>query len=238
MPRQDLQTRAKGRLLHQFQNSPVLLAALQALVSEVQACSDALTALDQGSTPADAVGVHLDAIGRIVGQSRDIIGFKTINYFSWDTPGKGFDAVPWAVEGAPTFSSGTTAEADDNFYRLLIQAKVFRNSCKYGSLTEVQEMAREAFGLNVSFMPADTPKIPYFSWDTPGKGWDAVPWYVENASIGGSLGDLVMIYAVGAPEYFITFMSVPINTNSADCIYYPPYPAGTRIVDTICISDL
>ncbi len=147
-PAIDLQTRAAGRLLRQFRRSPVLLQVLHALVAEIQEFMDACGDVLRLRTPHDARGEQLNAIGRIVGQDRVLVDYSEIAWFAPDLDNRGADQSPvWCV-GAPLLD---TAIANDELYRTLIQAKVYRNFVRYGSISEIQEAAREAFGVPVSF---------------------------------------------------------------------------------------
>lgn len=149
----DLIERAVSRTLLQFRESPVFLDTIAALTSEVQVLIDAIVEVIKYRGPADARGEQLNAIGRIVGQLRTLIGFDAIEWLKADTLYQGADQVPVWTAGAPT--SGDY-EADDSWYRQLIEAKVARNMIKYCSVPEIQEFVRLAFNIDISFVTVDT----------------------------------------------------------------------------------
>ncbi len=72
-----------------------------------------------------AVGVQLDAVGQWVGRSRVITDFVPGNYFSFDTPGQGFDQSVW---GSVYGGSYTSLTLSDNYYRLLLKTAVLNNN--------------------------------------------------------------------------------------------------------------
>lgn len=148
VPHQNLQERAISRLLLQFRRSLVLAEILGALVKEVQALNDAAEAVQSGRTPAAALGEQLNGLGRIVGQTREGYTYDENIWFAPDIATQNVDiAYAWVPGG---YLLGTFL-ADDETYRRLIEAKVFRNFCKYGSVTEIQTMFMAAFGFPISF---------------------------------------------------------------------------------------
>lgn len=144
----DCQVRALSRLLSQFQNSPVLLQIVRALMSEVQVLVDAIIGTLQGRTPGSAVGAQLDVLGRIVGQPRVLYDFGTIPWFAPDNAEARMDVGLAWVEGVPTANMLTPT---DSQYRLLIEGKIFRNFCRFGSVPEIQRMVKLVYNVNVSF---------------------------------------------------------------------------------------
>jgi len=143
----DSLTRAIARTLLQFRNSPVFQYILEAFITEIQAFQDAAFDLIQNRGPADATGVNLEAIGRIVGQDRTIFDYSELAWFAADTIGQGADQAPVWVTNAPLTES---IEADDTWYRQLIEGRVHRNFTQYGSIPEIQEVARITFGIELS----------------------------------------------------------------------------------------
>ena len=201
----DAQARAAGRLLWEFQSSPFLLSVLHALVSEIQTFIDACVQVQQLRMPADATGVNLDAIGRIVGQDRVLIDYSEINWFEADTINCGVDQSPVWCNGAPLYNLGS---ANDTLYRILIQAKVYRNFIQYGSIPEIQEAVSEAFGVPVSF----------------------------QQYAGGPM-DLVLIVPDTIPLYVLGFLTRQLDTIRADAEYMPPYPATARVCGVMFLLD-
>lgn len=202
VPPVDIQTRAAGRLLWQFRRSPVLLSILCAVCAEIQEFINACIAVQQMRMPANARGVNLDATGRIVGQDRTLIDYSEIIWLKADTANQGVDQAPAWVDGGPLYNS---AQANDDLYRILIQAKVYKNFTKYGSLPEIQEAALEAFGINVSFQRA-----------------------------GGPMEATLLVPST-IPLYVLGFLTQETTDAHADSQYLPPYPAGMRIKNTMLL---
>jgi len=148
----DLQQRAFTRSLLQFRQSPVFLSVLYALMAEVQVFVAALTETMIARMPATASNEQLDAIGRIVGQLRTLIDFDTIAWFAPDKPYQTVDTTPAWVTNAPL--SGSVI-ATDSWMRQLIEAKVSRNFVKYGSIPELKEVIKQAFGVDIGFNRTD-----------------------------------------------------------------------------------
>lgn len=143
-PSVDLLERAVFRTLLQFRDSPVLQAVLAALVSEVALLLDAVAEVVKLRGPADAGGMELDALGRIVGQPRELVDFAAIAWFETDTARRGADSVPVWVQNAPL---GEMLLADDSQFRQLIEAATDRNHADYGSVPEIQAVVQRAFGV-------------------------------------------------------------------------------------------
>jgi hypothetical protein len=143
----DAATRTGLRTLLQFRNSPVFHQVLGAFAAELQELFDALFDVIQLRGPADAQGVCLDALARIVGQGRDLIDWSGRTWLTPDVDYKGPDQVPVWVENA---ALGDSFAADDVLLRDLMLGKVARNHTKYGSVPEIQNAVRQAFSLDVS----------------------------------------------------------------------------------------
>lgn len=138
-----------SRLLLQFHHAPVLIELLSAFGEEIQLLLNAIEQVVVERSPMNAVGEQLEALGRIVGQLRIVIDLEKIIWFTPDVIGFSPDIAPAWVPGVPT--SGSLI-ADDTTYRQLIEAKIFRNFAKYGSVPENQRVALLAFGVNISYI--------------------------------------------------------------------------------------
>ena len=152
----DSTERAVSRTLLQFRRSPVFLEILGAFISQVQELLDAIIAVIYLRSPADARSVNLDALGRIVGQMRSLIGFDAIAWFQPDRDRQGADSVPVWVTNAPI--SGDYVAAD-SWFRQLIEAKVSRNFTRHASVPEIQAFVHQAFNMDISFRRIDTMTI-------------------------------------------------------------------------------
>lgn len=167
MANSDIAARAKGRVLRQFSKSPVFQHTLQQLTVEIQTLSNAIIAVILSRTLAGAVGAQLDAIGRIVGQTRIIPFYAVTNpdWFTVDESTLDMDtAFMWVTNGI----DGIAHTMDDTEYRSMIEAKIYRNSCKQGNAIEIMTYAQKALGIPVSavvnatgdidiYIPAGTP---------------------------------------------------------------------------------
>lgn len=122
-----------------------------------------------------AVGAQLDILGQQLGQTRIV------------------DFVP---EG------GVSSELDDDLYRLILKAKVLKNTWR-GTRQEIYEFWQRVFPLYgiqivdgqdmtmsvaVFGLPLDPSALMPFTWDTPGLGWGQGYWTLFN---GGILRELV-----------------------------------------------
>ena len=150
LPKDDVATKMKQRTLLQFRASGNFQAVLAAIASEVQTLLTAIHDVMEKRSPAQATGGNLDAIGRIVGQSRDLINFELLEWFTPDSPTSCPDSlIPvWVVRGRVASSASYTA--NDGEFRSLIEAKVARNHARYGSVAEVQDFIQKAYGINSS----------------------------------------------------------------------------------------
>jgi hypothetical protein len=146
--------RAESNVLQQFRTKPVFMALLGALCSEVQVLQDVLIDIQNKRGPLVAVGVQLEALGRIVGQGRDVISVADSQWFTPDDsagPADNFQAPLW-TQGAP---GGLPGYADDNWLRRLIEAKVKKNFVRSSSVPELQDVIKQAFGVDCGFVRDD-----------------------------------------------------------------------------------
>jgi hypothetical protein len=155
--RQDLQYRAFTRMLNEFHSSPVLLQILQALVSEVQALSNAIIDVIEYRTLYEAQGVTLDTLGQIVGQN-----------------GAGYTAV---VSGSIIEEDGTTPIYDEDgtdvitalfqqYARLgdldhatLILLKIMCNFTQHGSVPEIADAIYQTTGYKLQIIRSGPAQI-------------------------------------------------------------------------------
>ncbi len=199
--------RMQGRALRQFSKSPVFQQTLEALASEIQVVSDACSDVLNGRTLMRAEGAQLDVIGRIVGQGRTI-PYYTINELNWFTPDKiGSDldtGYMWVTNGI----DGNPYVMTDAEYLNMILAKIYRNTCQFGSPVEIMTYAQMALGIPVSavvnvncnidiYVPTDTPawKILWAKRFITDNRGDAIP---------------VMPYPVGMLVDHVYFIDVPV----------------------------
>ena len=145
----DLAAPAMTRLLSQHWNSPVLKAFVAALIREgPEATYRRIVATMEAQTLYLARGEDLEAIGRIVGQSRVPYRYDDSTWFFFDRPGQGFDQAPWCAEGAPLIAN---VPAGDPQYRRLILARIACNFCRFASVPEMAHLAEFVTGQKASW---------------------------------------------------------------------------------------
>jgi hypothetical protein len=149
LPNLDVDGRAVSRVLEQFRSSEVFLGVLEALNSEAKAFIEAVQAVVKCRTPAIATGVNLDALGRIVGQDRELIEYAADLWFTPDMSGSSADqGVAWVTNAAV----GDNVVADDTWYRQLIEGKIQRNFVESASVVEIQNVIKLVTGLDASVL--------------------------------------------------------------------------------------
>ena len=119
-----------NRLVSQFQDSPNLRGLISALINGFDGLDETQNDLLTLRSVDTAQGVQLDGVGEIVGLLRP----KTINDsgrfgFEDDPTARGFGDINDPSLGGNWFDSETTLFfVDDDIYRLLIKAKIIKNS--------------------------------------------------------------------------------------------------------------
>jgi hypothetical protein len=148
----DLVAQAWSRMLSQFWASPVMKSFVAALIhAGPEATYRKIVETMEAQTLYMAQGEDLEAIGRIVGQSRIPYQYDDSTWFFFDRPGQGFDQSPWWVEGAPLTSN---APAEDPQYRRMILARIACNFCRFSSVPEMAYLAEFVTGQKVSWRRA------------------------------------------------------------------------------------
>lgn len=145
----DAVTRAATRVLLQFRYSPVFQQVLQAFILQIDELITTIEDTIVYRSPADAVGEQLDVLGRIVGSDRELVDFSLIGWFTADSFYYGVDQAPAWVTNA---NISDNLEADDFWYRQLIEGKIFRNFVQYGSIPELKDMIKKSFGIECSII--------------------------------------------------------------------------------------
>lgn len=143
----DQVTQACDLTLSQFRRSQILLGVQSAINNQSIDLYQSLIDAMQLRCLDDAVGVQLDIIGRIVGQSRELENYGTKNWFAYDTNDVGYDQGIYYINGAPV---GGNLLASDFTYRQLIYARIFKNHVKYGSVPEILQVVKLVYGINIS----------------------------------------------------------------------------------------
>lgn len=113
-----------GLITSEHNQRPKFMAVVEALAKPMVALQNLLGAMPDKFDIDQAVGVQLDDVGRWVGISRRVATPLTGVYFSFDTPGVGFDQGNWKGPFDP--DTGLTL-LDDDTYRLVLRAKIGAN---------------------------------------------------------------------------------------------------------------
>lgn len=125
---------AISRLATQFRESTNLINYIKALLSEADTLEAVFQSLLNDRWIDTAVGIQLDILGSIVGQSRIIIDASNVFYFGFlgDPTSVGFGNLDDPTEGGrlrsiDEITTGNRALTDDE-YRLFIKARAIKNS--------------------------------------------------------------------------------------------------------------
>lgn len=108
-----------------YQGKPNFMALCSVLTGPLVDAQALLEAIRSGFDLDTAAGAQLDKVGEWVGRSRYLDVPLTNVYFSWDTPGVGWDEGSWFGPYDP--ETGMVALPDDA-YRTLLRAKIAANS--------------------------------------------------------------------------------------------------------------
>lgn len=125
----------------------------------------------------NAIDYNLDVIGKWVGESRLFSFFSRIEYFAPDSDFT-VDLSPVFVLNGQEFGPGIV---NNDQYRQNILARIFKNHVKYGSIPEVIQFAKTAFGINISLKSEGA-----FDWslsissDTPSEVVEAITSFETN----------------------------------------------------------
>lgn len=145
----DMTEKAFSRLLSQFQASPVLKDFLAAFVENgPQWAYEQVVKQQEANTLYAAAGFNLEAIGRIVGQSRLPYRYDESRWFAADRPGQGADQAFVWVQGAPLTSNVPAADPE---YRQMILARIVCNFNRFSSLPEMAYEVKFTTGETVSW---------------------------------------------------------------------------------------
>ncbi|MGH8786840.1 MAG: DUF2612 domain-containing protein [Cupriavidus necator] len=113
-----------GLITSEHNQRPKFMAVVAALAQPMVDLMTLLSGMPDRFDLDQAVGVQQDDVGRWVGISRRVATPLTGVYFSFDTPGVGFDQGSWKGPFDP--DTGLTL-LDDDTYRLVLRAKIGAN---------------------------------------------------------------------------------------------------------------
>jgi hypothetical protein len=141
-----------------------------------------------------AIGAQLDVDGEWIGRSRFVSVPIPGAFFSFDTPGLGWDEGLWK---GPYDGADGISQLPDDLYRRLLYAKRAANS--WDGTTDGAEAILRTFlpdPATLVFIDDDGRAVSppnYFAFDTDGSGWDQGEWQ----SSGPDTYSLSLHYTVG-----------------------------------------
>ena len=130
----DHKSLAESRLATQYRDSLKLIAYIKALLYEADTLESVLRDLLEKRWIDTAVGVNLDILGSIVGQTRELIDAEIFDYFGFaDNPiAQSFGTLSDIGIGGRFRAVGETTQGirllTDDEYRVFIKARILRNS--------------------------------------------------------------------------------------------------------------
>lgn len=134
---------SETRLLSQNINGRLLKLFMGIITSEIQELLDAIVDLMEYRTIQKAQGPQLDALGRIVGQTRLAYNYDEDYWFSPDKADVQPDIGHWWSNPA---QQANIEPMDDDTYRQWIWLKVLENHNKFSAKEEVENIIAE--GIN------------------------------------------------------------------------------------------
>ena len=135
--RKDLIEQALGRMLSQHYDKCVLRQFVAAIMDEVQELYDAVLDMQEQRTLYEAEEENLNALGRIVGESRNPYQYDESRYMFADRINQRPDSsFVWCLN-AP-FSAFIPVE--DEQYRVNILARIFKNHTLVASIPEMERL--------------------------------------------------------------------------------------------------
>ncbi|SCB10344.1 Protein of unknown function [Cupriavidus alkaliphilus] len=149
-----------GLVTSEHSQRPKFMSVVAALAQPMVDLMNLLGGMPDKFDLDQAVGAQLDDVGRWVGISRRVSTPLTGVYFSFDTPGVGFDQGSW--KGPFDSDTGLTL-LDDDTYRLVLRAKIGANHWD-GTLESTAGI------LNSIFSPGDGPVAVHANAEPFGTG--------------------------------------------------------------------
>lgn len=145
----DLIEQALGRMLSQHYGKCVLRQFVSVFMDEVQVLYDAIIDMQKLRSVYYAEGENLAALGRIVGEPRNLWMYDDSNYLMFDKPGQTPDLVPVWCKYAEL---GSYTAVDDSQYRLNVIARAIKNHTLTSSVNELAYVIRFLLNVKVSFV--------------------------------------------------------------------------------------
>lgn len=134
---------AWGNMLSQHHGKPVTEGFVRGFFGPMSSAAEALDSLRSALDLDQATGGRLDAIGTIVGVSREVPNGTYLAYFGFASQpaGRGFGQARMRRRGDPVAQTYTMPDAE---YRSVIRTKIALNN-GHGTATEIADALRAAF---------------------------------------------------------------------------------------------
>lgn len=170
------------RITSEYSNQPNFVATIAAMAQPFADIQASLAQLITAFGLDTAVGQQLDYTGEWVGLTRFVDEPVATIFFSWDVPGAGWDQADWAPL-VPVVNPSARVVLADPDYRNLLRARVLANTwdgSKNGAYAAWNQLLN-ARGFQVLIQEVIPHGQRFFSWDTPGAGWDESVWFTASA---------------------------------------------------------
>jgi hypothetical protein len=125
-----------------YRDQPKFMALCTARISPIVHLQDVLEELRAAFDLDSAVGVQLDRIGDWVGRGRLLETPLDGVYFSWDTPGVGWNQGSWK---GPYDPETGMVELPDDAYRMVLRGKIAANAWD-GTIPGAYDVWKTTFG--------------------------------------------------------------------------------------------
>lgn len=233
----DMLELACSRILSQFKTSTTgIQPYIDALVTQVQDWNDASVSVFVGRYLEEAVGVQLDILGALVGQSRPLVAGTLLSYFTFDS----LDDLGWDGEGGWFTTNGPTTGTVpmlDAQYIQFIKAKIFKNQVSSASIPEIVQFAKILTNSNISvyFYPVVfNPK--FFTWDVAETDSSYVWWCTNVSPFSFEPMTVLLIVPSSLTELELTFLvSYTLMNGTID--YFIPLSTCMRLIGALVIPD-
>lgn len=180
-----------ARLIPRLHDSPVLRQVLAVPAGRADELLRALWSVLPIRSLKEARGVWLETIGRIVGlYPRPTLDAGNIVYFTPDNDLGTPDYAPVYVTGAPLADQ---VPAEDGNYLTQIEAQIFRNHIRHGSVPELKQWILLAYGIECSVRRLGLSEVRIIVPDSTPE------WLVDKLASYTTTDEAEVIYHVPLP---------------------------------------
>lgn len=149
----DIVEKGLSRLMTQWDDKPVVQGLIKSFLENIQVVEDQNIQLLEERSIDSAVGIQLDILGLLIGQSRNVVEGAYGEYFGFLTNpnGVGFNQAPFFVDGDPIYVTKTLG---DDQYRVYLKARAASNGSS-GTPEDVIEFFQALFGSSTNTVVKD-----------------------------------------------------------------------------------